>query len=204
VDTRLVKAAEEAIGFMPEKEGLALHRAGLAAARLGPLLEVGSYCGKSAIYLGAAAQEGGSVLFTVDHHRGSEENQPGQQYHDPRLVDDACRVDTLPHLRAAIAGAKLEDVVIAIVGRSATVARHWHTTLAMLFIDGGHSQAAVDADYDGWAPHLMPGGVLAIHDVFPTPAEGGRPPFVVYQRALASGTFEEIEAEGSLRILRRH
>jgi MMP 1-O-methyltransferase len=203
MDPRLVKAAEEAIGFMPENEGLALHRAALAAARWGPLLEVGSYCGKSAIYLGAAAQECGSVLFTVDHHRGSEENQPGRPYHDPRLVDDAGRVDTFPHLRDALAGAELEDVVVAIVGRSATVARHWHTTLAMLFIDGGHSQAAVDADYDGWVPHVMPGGVLAIHDVFPDPADGGRPPFVVYQRALASGGFEEIEAEGSLRILRR-
>lgn len=203
MDPRLVKAAEEAIGFMPENEGLALHRAALAAARWGPLLEVGSYCGKSAIYLGAAAQECGSVLFTVDHHHGSEENQPGRPYHDPRLVDDAGRVDTFPHLRDALAGAELEDVVVAIVGRSATVARHWHTTLAMLFIDGGHSQAAVDADYDGWAPHVMPGGVLAIHDVFPDPADGGRPPFVVYQRALASGGFEEIEAEGSLRILRR-
>lgn len=203
MDPRLVKAAEEAIGFMPENEGLALHRAALAAARWGPLLEVGSYCGKSAIYLGAAAQECGSVLFTVDHHRGSEENQPGRPYHDPRLVDDAGRVDTFPHLRDALAGAELEDVVVAIVGRSATVARHWHTTLAMLFIDGGHSQAAVDADYDGWAPHLMPGGVLAIHDVFPDPADGGRPPFVVFQRVLASGGFEEIEAEGSLRILRR-
>jgi len=203
MDPRLVKAAEEAIGFMPENEGLALHRAALAAARWGPLLEVGSYCGKSAIYLGAAAQECGSVLFTVDHHRGSEENQPGRPYHDPRLVDDAGRVDTFPHLRDALAGAELEDVVVAIVGRSATVARHWHTTLAMLFIDGGHSQAAVDADYDGWVPHVMPGGVLAIHDVFPDPADGGRPPFVVFQRVLASGGFEEIEAEGSLRILRR-
>jgi predicted O-methyltransferase YrrM len=203
MDPRLVKAAEEAIGFMPENEGLALHRAALAAARWGPLLEVGSYCGKSAIYLGAAAQECGSVLFTVDHHRGSEENQPGRPYHDPRLVDDAGRVDTFPHLRDALAGAELEDVVVAIVGRSATVARHWHTTLAMLFIDGGHSQAAVDADYDGWVPHVMPGGVLAIHDVFSDPADGGRPPFMVYQRALASGGFEEIEAEGSLRILRR-
>ena len=203
MDPRLVKAAEEAIGFMPENEGLALHRAALAAARWGPLLEVGSYCGKSAIYLGAAAQECGSVLFTVDHHRGSEENQPGGPYHDPRLVYDAGRVDTFPHLRDALAGAELEDVVVAIVGRSATVARHWQTPLAMLFIDGGHSQAAVDADYDGWAPHLMPGGVLAIHDVFPDPADGGRPPFVVFQRVLASGGFEEIEAEGSLRVLRR-
>jgi predicted O-methyltransferase YrrM len=203
VDPRLAKAAEEAIGFMPRNEGQALHRAALAAARSGPLLEVGSYCGKSAIYLGAAAREGGSVLFTIDHHRGSEENQPGQEHHDPRLVDSAGRLDTLPHLRAAIARAELEDVVVAIVGPSATVARHWRTQLAMVFIDGGHSQAAVNADFEGWAPHLMPGGVLAIHDVFPDPTEGGRPPFEVYERALASGGFVEIDAVGSLRVLRR-
>ena len=203
MDRRLAKAAEEAIGFMPQSEGLALHRAALAVAESGPLLEVGSYCGKSAIYLGAAARERGSVLFTVDHHRGSEENQPGQQYHDPRLVDSGGRSDTLPHLRAAIAGAELEDVVVAIVGPSATVARHWRTALALLFIDGGHSRAAVSADYQDWTPHLMPDGVLAMHDVFPDPTEGGRPPFEVYQQALASGDFVEIEAVGSLRILRR-
>jgi predicted O-methyltransferase YrrM len=203
VDPRLAKAAEEAIGFMPQSEGLALHRAALAAAGAGPLLEVGSYCGKSAIYLGAAARERGSVLFTVDHHRGSEENQPGQEYHDPRLVDSAGRLDTLPHLRAAIAGAELEDVVVAIVGPSATVARHWRTKLALLFIDGGHSRAAVNADYQGWTPHLVPGGVLAMHDVFPDPSDDGRPPFEVYQQALTSGGFDEIDSVGSLRILRR-
>jgi MMP 1-O-methyltransferase len=188
---------------MPEAEGMALYRAALAVAPLGPLLEVGGYCGKSAIYLGAAAREAGSVLFSVDHHRGSEENQPGQQYHDRGLVDATGRIDTLPHFRAAVAGAGLEDVVVAIVGDSGTVARRWGTRLAMVFIDGGHSQAAVDADYAGWAPHLVIDGVLAIHDVFPEPDKGGRPPFVVYERALGSGDFEEIGTEGSLRILRR-
>jgi predicted O-methyltransferase YrrM len=199
----LIGAARRAIGFMPEREGLALYRAALAVAPLGPLLEVGGYCGQSAIYLGAAAREAGSVLFSVDHHRGSEENQPGQEYHDKRLLDATGRVDTLPHFRAAVAGAGLEAVVVAIVGDSGTVARHWHTPLAMVFIDGGHTQRAVDADYAGWAPHVIRDGTLAIHDVFPDPKKGGAPPFVVYQRALASGAFEEIGAQGSLRVLRR-
>src|ERR1700682_1845079 len=154
---------------MPEAEGMALYHATLAVAPLGPLLEVGSYCGKSAIYLGAAALQAGSVLFSVDHHRGSEENQPGQEYHDHRLVDATGRIDTLPHFRTAVAGAGLEEVVVAIVGESAMVARYWHTPLAMVFIDGGHSQGAVDADYDGWTPHLVSQGTMAIHDVFPEP-----------------------------------
>ena len=156
------------------------------------------------IYLGAAAaREAGSLLFSVDHHRGSEENQPGEEYHDPRLIDASGRFDTLPHFRATIASAGLEDVVVALVGASATIAQHWRTPLAMVFIDGGHSQAAVDADYQGWTPHLLAGGTLAIHDVFPDPVDGGRPPFVTYERALASGDFEKIGDEGSLRLLRR-
>jgi MMP 1-O-methyltransferase len=203
MDARLLRAACRATGFMPDNEGMALYHAARAVAHLGPLLEVGGYCGKSAIYLGAAAKEAGSVLFSVDHHRGSEENQPGQEHHDRRLVDPNGRVDTLPHFRATVAGAGLEEVVVAIVGESATVAEHWRTTLAMVFIDGGHSQAAVDADYAGWTPRLVIGGRLAIHDVFPEPADGGRPPFVVYGRALQSGDFEEIDSEGSLRVLRR-
>ena len=69
----------------------------------GPLLEIGTYCGKSAIYLGAAAREEGSVLFTVDHHRGSEENQAGWEHHDERLVDPRTgRMDTLPFFRRTI------------------------------------------------------------------------------------------------------
>ena len=164
---------------MPDDEGLALHQAGLDAAGsgLGPLLEVGTYCGKSAMYLGAAAHAGGTALFTVDHHRGSEENQPGWEHHDPDVVDDRTgRIDTLPFFRRAVEEAGLEEVVVAVVGRSATVAAHWRTPIALLFVDGGHGVEPAWADYLGWAPHVAMGGLLAIHDVFPDPAGGGRPP----------------------------
>ncbi len=203
MNPRLRQAARDAIGFMPDKEGLALFQEALNAGANGPILEVGGYCGKSAIYLGAAAARVGSVLFSVDHHRGSEENQPGQEYHDPRLLGPDGRVDSLPHFRAAISAAGLEESVVAVVGRSSTVAAAWQTPLAMLFIDGGHSQDAVDADFDGWARHLLPAGSLAIHDVFPDPRDGGRPPFVAYGRVLESGDYEEVREVGSLRILRR-
>jgi predicted O-methyltransferase YrrM len=189
---------------MPDDEGLALHR--LARERLphGPVLEVGTYCGKSAVYLGAAARAVGGVVITVDHHRGSEENQPGWEHHDPALVDARTgRIDTLPFFRRTLADAGLEDVVVGVVGDSATVSALWRTPLTMLFIDGGHGDEPAHADYAGWAPWLMPGGVLAIHDVFPDPADGGRPPYDVYLRALASGAFEERGAVGSLRLLER-
>jgi predicted O-methyltransferase YrrM len=201
MDAALLRLAGRVRGFMPEDEGLALHAAALSAPE-GQLLEVGSYCGKSAIYLGAAARERGCLLFSVDHHRGSEEHQPGEEYHDPSLLDGNGRVDTLPCFRETLAAAGLEDVVVAVVGRSAAVASAWQTPLAMVFLDGGHSQEAADADYAGWAPRLLPGGLLAIHDVFPDPADGGRPPFVIYRRALADG-FRELPAPGSLRILAR-
>jgi predicted O-methyltransferase YrrM len=190
-------------GFMPEGEGLALHR--LARERLphGPVLEVGTYCGKSAVYLGAAAREVGGTVFTVDHHRGSEENQAGWEHHDSSLVDDETGLmDTLPTFRRTIERAGLEDHVVAVVGPSLVVSAHWRTPLSLLFVDGGHGQQPATDDYEGWAPWVMPGGLLAIHDVFPDPGEGGRPPYEIYLRALAGG-FEEREAVGSLRVLRR-
>lgn len=206
MEPRLLELARRAKGFMPDEEGLALYRAGRRAARsgLGPLLEVGTYCGKSAIYLGAAARAETSLLYTVDHHRGSEENQIGWQHHDPTLVDPHTgRMDTLPTFRRTLAEAGLDDVVVAVVGDSSTVARHWSTPLSLLFIDGGHGAEPAWADYRGWVPKVRPGGRLAIHDVFPDPADGGRPPYELFRRALDSGAFIEEEACGSLRILVR-
>jgi predicted O-methyltransferase YrrM len=200
----LLALARATPGFMPDDEGLALHRVARERLPHGPALEVGGYCGKSAVYLGAAARAVGGVVFSVDHHRGSEENQAGWEHHDPSLVDARTgRIDTLPFFRRTIEDAGLEDVVVAVVGHSATVAAHWRTPLALLFIDGGHGEEPAQADYSGWAPWVMSGGLLAIHDVFPDPADGGRPPYDVYVRALASGAFEERAQVGSLRVLER-
>jgi len=205
MDPALRAAAEAARGFMPVDEGLALHEAALGVPSGGsPMLEIGSYCGKSAIYLGAAARERRTVLFGLDHHRGSEENQPGWEWHEPDLIDPAVgRIDTLPRFRRAVFDAGLEQCVVALVGDSPTVGRYWRTPLALLFIDGGHGSEPAHRDYETWAPWVETGGLLAIHDVFPDPADGGRPPFEIYLRALESGQFREISATGSLRVLRR-
>lgn len=208
MDPALRAAAEAARGFMPPDEGLALHEAGLDAARCvpgAPLLEVGSYCGKSSVYLGAAAKESGTLLFAVDHHRGSEENQPGWEWHEPDLVDPELGVmDTLPWFRRTVHRAGLEPWVVALVGDSPTVGRHWSTPCALVFIDGGHGEEPAATDYEVWTPHVAPGGLLAIHDVFPDPADGGRPPYErIYLPALESGRFVEESSTGSLRVLRR-
>ena len=198
--------AEAARGFMPADEGLALAAAAdTADPALGPFLEVGSYCGKSACYLGPIARNANTVLFCVDHHRGSEENQPGWEWHEPDLVDAELGVmDTLPFFRRTIHQAGLEDCVFAVVGDSPTVARHWGSPLSLLFIDGGHGVEPARLDYQRWTPHVAAGGLLAIHDVFPDPADGGRPPYEqIYLPALVSKQFVEIEHTGSLRVLQR-
>jgi predicted O-methyltransferase YrrM len=197
-------AAERAKGFMPPQEGLTLFELAAKYGLRGPICEIGSYCGKSAIYLGAGARHAGTVVFTVDHHRGSEEIQPGWAHHDPTLMDPRFgKMDSLPFFRSTIASADLEDVVIGIVGASATVSRFWNTPIGLLFIDGGHSEEPVTEDYEGWAPHVVEGGALVFHDIHPDPAAGGQAPYRVYQRALASGAFTEVRVEGSLRALER-
>lgn len=197
------RVADAAPGFLPSAEAEALHAAALRAPA-GPLLEIGSYCGKSTVWLGTAAEQRSGVLVTVDHHRGSEEHQPGWEYHDPSLVDPRTgRIDTLPWLRRTIADADLEQTVVVVVGSSPVVAATLRSPLAFVFIDGGHTDAAAQADYEGWAPQVVPGGLLAIHDVFADPSEGGQAPYRIWRRALDSGDFVEDAVSGSLRVVRR-
>ena len=191
-------------GFLDAEEGRALYDAAAAAPGRAPCLEIGSYCGRSTVWLGAGCATRGAVLFAVDHHRGSEEHQPGEAYHDPELATaDGRAVDSFPHFRETIDRADLGEVVVPLVAPSTVAARAWATPLAVVFIDGGHSMAAALADYRAWAPHLIPGGILAIHDIFPDPADGGRPPFEIWQLALASGLFEEIAMVQTLGLARR-
>lgn len=204
MDERLHAIALACKGFLDDEEGLRLHDLAREHARLGPILEVGSYCGKSSVYLGAGAVAGGGTLVCVDHHRGSEEHQRGEEYHDPDLWDAyAGAVDSLPVLRRTLRRAGLESSTLLLVAPSPVAARLWRTPLGLVFVDGGHSQAAADADYEGWSPRVAPGGILAIHDLFPDPATGGQAPIEIYRRAIASGLFEEMPTTKTLGVLRR-
>ncbi len=199
----LLAHARAAKGFMPEDEGDLLYAVAVERLAAGPALEVGTYCGKSAIYLGAAARTTGGTVFTVDHHRGSEENQIGWEYHDASLADENHRLDTLPVFRANIAAAGLEEQVVAVVGRSTTVSAHWRTPLSLLFIDGGHTDEHAGNDYEGWGRWVAAGATMVVHDVFPDPADGGQAPYRIYRRALDSGDFTETQSLGSMRVLAR-
>jgi predicted O-methyltransferase YrrM len=204
MDPGLHAAAIAAPGFLDDDEGLRLYALARDHAALGPLVEIGSYCGKSSVYLAAGARAGSGRLVCVDHHRGSEEHQPGEGYHDPALFDASVgRMDTLPTLRRVLYGAGLEDVAILVVASSPAAAAVVGDGLGMVFIDGGHSFAAATVDYEAWHGKLAAGGVLAIHDLFPDPAAGGQAPITIYRRALASGRFEELPTTKTLGVLRR-
>ena len=195
--------ADAAPGFLPDDEAAAL-RTAAAHAPAGVWLEIGTYCGKSTVHLGSVARERGSQLVTLDHHHGSEENQPGWDWHDESLVDPHTgRLDTLPRLRHTLADAGLEDVVSVVVATTAQAAAWWRTPITLLFLDGNHTEATAQHDYAAFAPHVVPGGLLAIHDVFPDPRDGGQAPWHVWQRATGGGAFAEVSAHGSLRVLRR-
>jgi predicted O-methyltransferase YrrM len=201
---RLFALADRVTGFMPSEEGRALYDAAVRYLDGGVGVEIGTYCGKSTVLLGAAAQRCHALVYTVDHHHGSEEHQPGWEYHDTSMVDPVTgRFDTLPTLRHTLDSADLEDHVVAVVGKSSVVARGWRTPLHLLFIDGGHSEAAAHRDFDGWACWVAVGGALLIHDVFPDPRDGGQAPFQIYRRAMETGDFREVSVTGSLRVLER-
>ncbi len=191
-------------GFLDQREAHCLYTIALEAGQKGPCLEIGSYCGKSAVYLGTACKENSTVLFSIDHHTGSEEQQPGEEYFDPDLFDkETGKIDTLRFFRKTITDFDLDDVVIPLVGRSATIGRAWETPLSLIFIDGSHAYESVLNDYEIWAKNLMIGGNLLFHDIFPDPAKGGQAPYLVYQKAVASGIYEEKPMCESLGILVR-
>jgi hypothetical protein len=200
----LLSLAERVNGFMPADEGRALYDVATTYLDHGVGVEIGTYCGKSTVLLGAAAEASDSVLYTVDHHHGSEEHQPGWEFHDTSLVDEQTGLfDTLLTFRRTLDAARLDDHVVAVVGRSPVVARGWRMPLQLLFIDGGHTEAAAQQDFDGWAKWVDVGGALVIHDVFPDPRDGGQAPYHIYCRAIESGEFTEVSATGSLRVLER-
>jgi MMP 1-O-methyltransferase len=191
-------------GFMDDEEAARLYELAREAARIGPCLEIGSYCGRSAAYLGLGCREANGVLFSIDHHEGSEEQQPGQAYFDSELLDPATgRIDTLPVFRKTMRELRLEETVVPIVSRSAVVARFWTTPLGLIFIDGGHTFEAAFTDYNAWVSHLLPGGYLAVHDLFPDPSKGGQAPWCIYRMAVDSGLFEELPMTCTLGVLKR-
>ncbi len=191
-------------GFMDDAEAQRLYEEAQKASQLGPVLEIGSYCGKSAVIIGTACRENDAILFSIDHHRGSEEQQKGEEYFDPELFDEKThRVNTFPFFLETLANAGLGETVVPIVTTSAVAGKMWNTPLAMVFIDGGHSLEAAREDFLTWSPFLMPKGLLVIHDIFHDPAKGGQAPRLVYEQALATGDYHPLDMTKTLGVLEK-
>ncbi len=191
-------------GFLDHEEGLKLFELASEACRLGPCLEIGSFCGKSTVYLGTACKIHDKTLFSIDHHRGNEEQQPGQPYFDAELFDEKSgTIDSFPYFQKVIDRAGLADTVVPIVSKSQVAARDWATPLSLVFIDGGHSYETVLTDYRCWYPHILPDGFLLFHDIFLDPAQGGQAPYEVYKLASTTGLFQELGMLKTLGILKR-
>jgi hypothetical protein len=191
-------------GFLSHDEGEMLALFAKAGLGLGEGVEIGGWCGRSALYMGAVLQQAGKLFFSVDHHRGSEENQPEWEWFDPEVWDEkAGAIDTLPHFRANVRAAGLEGTIVALVGPSDKIGQAWQAPIGLLFLDGNHVMEAALADYRAWVGQIVQGGYLAIHDVHPDPEDGGRPPFVICQLAENSGLFVRVAETGSLVVLQR-
>lgn len=191
-------------GFMDDEEATRLYEIAFMAAENGPVVEIGSYCGKSAYIIGTACQKNGSILYSIDHHHGNEEQQPGEEYFDIEIFDSATtRINTFPFFRDTLKRTRLEDSVVPVVAPSNIAGKMWQTPISMLFIDGGHTFEAAHTDFLTWAYHIKPSGFLVFHDIFFNPEEGGQAPRQVYEIALASGDFEQVEMVKSLAVLKR-
>ncbi len=191
-------------GFMADSEAIRLYNVALEASKIGPCLEIGSYCGKSAYFIGTACKVNKSILYSIDHHKGSEEQQPGEEYFDPELYDtELKRINTFKFFLNTLERARLMENVVPIIALSEVAGRMWSTPLAMLFIDGGHSFESAMRDYSIWSKHIIRGGFLVIHDIFMDPSQGGQAPRQVYEKAIESGCYKPLEMTGTLGVLCR-
>lgn len=199
------KLALEVKGFLSEKEGMKLFQLAVESSRTAPCLEIGSYCGKSSIFLAEGCRVSGQhPLICVDHHQGSEEHQPGEDFFDAGTFDQELQiVNTLPLFMKNIRKAGLMEWVIPIISESTRLSRYFpDNTLSLVFIDGGHSEKDVFGDFNGWSPKIKPGGYLCLHDVFPDPTRGGQAPYHVFEYAKKSGDWDCPELVERLGILK--
>jgi len=191
-------------GFLSDKEAKKLQELFLNVHHLGSVLEIGTYCGKSTLNFALIAKKIGGLIYTVDHHTGSEEHQLGEEYHDEDLYDKRLKkFNTLPEFLKNLRSSNLENFIIPIISKSSDASETFSELISLLFIDGGHSLEAALSDYNSWKDKICSGGLLVIHDVFPNPQDGGRPPFEIYSKARKSKQFEDLGIYETLGILKK-
>tara|TARA_B100000941_G_C28457324_1_gene528720 strand:+ start:160 stop:765 length:606 start_codon:yes stop_codon:yes gene_type:complete len=190
-------------GFLDLNEGIALYKQVKRVSKNNFCVEIGSYCGKSACFIGQACKENGSLLITIDHHEGSEEQQLGELYFDPEVYDEKLgRVNTLPLLKKNIAKFNLDNVVKPLVMDSISASKIVDNNADLIFIDGSHTFESAESDYELWKNKIRKGGILAIHDIYDSEEEGGQAPNKVFKQSLREN-FALIKRVKSLVLLQK-
>ena len=175
-------------GFMPQHEGEALAKWAEKFSTMGAALEIGTFGGKSSLYIAAGSSINEQLVFTIDHHRGSEEHQTGEEYFDPDIYDAVLsRVNTVPLMQSNLSKFEESKYIVPMIANANALAAVWTVELGLLFIDGSHTEVSAQNDYANWHTKIITGGALVIHDIFENPEEGGQAPFLIYQKALKDG-----------------
>lgn len=175
-------------GFMPSHEGQALTKWAKKFSQHGPALEIGTFGAKSALYIAAGISTNNQLIYTIDHHLGSEEHQLGEEYFDSDIYDNHLgRVNTVPLMQANLQQFDESKWIIPIIADANVLAPNWKQELGLLFIDGSHTETSAENDYDNWSSKIHSMGALVIHDIYEKPEEGGQAPYLIYQKALNDG-----------------
>ena len=175
-------------GFLKHTEGVALYENTKEVCVHGNAAEIGSYCGKSTCYIAQACKENNSLLYAIDHHRGSEEQQKGQEYFDEEIFDVLeNRINTYPLFLKNIKEFELDNFIKPMVMDSISASKEISEALDFIFIDGSHTYESARNDYKYWEPKLRNGGILAIHDIYDSEDDGGQAPREIYETALREG-----------------
>lgn len=191
-------------GFLSDKEAKKLQELFLKVHHLGSVLEIGTYCGKSALNFSEVAKDVNGLIYTIDHHTGSEEHQRGEEYHDSELFDERLKkFNTLPEFLNNLKSKKMAKFIIPIIDKSQNASKFFSEKISLLFIDGGHSFETALSDYNVWKDKICVDGLLVIHDVFPNPKDGGRPPYEIYTLARESKEFDDLGIYETLGILKK-
>ena len=178
--------AERVDGWLSERQGRELFRAALACAGRGAIVEIGSWKGRSTVWLAAAARRAGTIVYAVDRHEASREDPTARTYDD---------------FRRNLTAAGLLDHVRPLVMSSREAERILEGPVGVLFIDGDHSDAGAQEDFTLWLPRLAPGAALLCHDVSTASYSGPRR---MFQRLVCrSAEFDAVRRVGSMMVARR-
>ena len=149
--TRLV---ENVKGWLTPQEGRLLYALARNCTGRGIIVEIGSWKGKSTIWLGKGSKAGKNIpIHAIDPHTGSPETW---QMYGP--------VWTFDEFRSNIHAANLDGLVIPLRQTSEEAARSFEGAVELIFIDGAHEYEMVRLDFELWFPKVVDGGIMAFHD----------------------------------------